>query len=132
MYYPGQPVYIPKEKTVGIFIGTGAEISMSDNAFYVTRLNNDDVLEPDLMNLSEILPLVIKDENTITGQSIYYGPYKEVAKKKQYSLRRRAWNSAMSDEEYENEKDDMEALIRDLVGSTWVNEKYKIGPTTTE
>ncbi len=130
MYYPGQPVYILKEKTIGIFIGNGTETGMADTAFYVTRLNNDDILEPDLMSLDEIRPLIIEDKDTITKQRIYYGPVKNTGKRREYTLRRKAWNSTMTDEEYECEKTNMEALIRDLFTQTWVKEKYKLEPTT--
>jgi hypothetical protein len=118
MLYPGQAVYIPKEKKIGIYIsfiapkfnhqkpdmfvylGVGKDLSESDTVSY---------------NPEEIIPLAKPDKKSPTGQTMYETPFQ-----------RDAFHKKFYDTEAEEHGPVFIEEMQKLLRAKWVKEKYEI------
>lgn len=88
MFYPGQPVYIPEEKRLAIYLGFGNYTKYPyEKYMYVLVLQGEDGSESELnyFDVNKVEPLVKADKKSVTGQRVYFSHFQKDSISKTYS-----------------------------------------------
>ncbi len=133
MYFPGQPLYLPEEKTIGIFLGAEERSNYRhlSSPVYTVAIMKDggkDV-SVEVVEANEMSVLLEASTETLTGQKIYYGPKNNDTDK--YLFRRPLWSSVITDEDLEKEKFLYIKLLKTLLKTKWVMENYDLKQQST-
>ena len=125
MYYPGQPLYFPAEKKVGIFLSLEADTRYPyEPTFYALTYIGEHGEASDICvyEPKEIMPITEPDKASLTGQKLYYGKFARESTKQHFTK-----------EELEDQTLEAEMLqsLKSLMSKKWFKEKYEIELITT-
>jgi hypothetical protein len=137
MFYPGQPIFIPSEGTIGLFIGEDERVNNTDKPFsiqhtphsktdYEVLIFNPETAEKTattVFEIDDIKPLIKPGAANLTGKSVYYGP-KDKEVKNRYIYRKPHWNSVISNDELKENKAKYAKFLEELAAEDWVLEGY--------
>jgi hypothetical protein len=123
MYYPGQPLYFPDEKKVGIFLSSELDTRYPyEPTFYALTYIGEHGEESDICfyEVKEITPIVEPDKVSVTGQKLHYGKFARESAKQYYTK-----------EEIEEGtlEADMLQSLKSLMSKKWFKDKYEIDLT---
>jgi hypothetical protein len=118
MFYPGQVVYIPEEKRLGIYMGfnNDTKYPYKPYIFVFTILGtNGEESDTQIYDLNEARPIVKPDKKSLTGQAAYKTPFQRTSASKIY---------------FEKEADASKELfiteMNKLLVTKWFNSKYEV------
>lgn len=118
MFYPGQAVYIPSEKRLGIYIGYVLETKWPYSPVcYVYQYMGENGVESDtnVWGTADIMPISKPDKKSLTGQTTYRTPFQRTTFARIF---------------YENELDKVQVdLLNEMAKlqkTKWFKEKYEV------
>lgn len=119
MFYPGQAVYIPDEKRLGIFLSFSPDVKSNQNEPYmfVYTFLGTDGMESDtqVYNPSDIRPISKADKKSVTGQSSYATPFQRVV-----------FSRVFTEKEAQEMATDFLNEMSKLLSSKWFTSKYEV------
>lgn len=118
MFYPGQAVYYPEEKRLGIYLGYTYENKYPyDKILYVYTLFGKDASDSvtQIYEPKDLQSLSVPSKESITGQLSYRTPFQRNSLTKEFS-----------DEDATAHKEAFRAQLLKISRAKWFKDKYEL------
>jgi hypothetical protein len=119
--YPGQLVYIPDEKKLGIYLAYElGKQRWDDPSVYVWRFTSKDGSTSDtfIYDFKELVPITVPDKKSITGQRLYVTGFQ-----------REDLTAFIGDKTLEELEPSILAECQNVMKTKWFKDKYEIDLT---